>query len=103
MPEETPVLPATPWYESAVQRAAVAGMVTSVLAIVAQLFELNVDAQIINVKAGLVLQLANLGFSLAAIVRRKNSAIQPLTLTKTGAEVKNAANPSVVSPTPGAP
>lgn len=104
MADETPpVLPATPWYESAVQRAAVAGIVTSVLSLGAQLFDLNIDAQVINLKAGIVLQLANLAFSLAAIVRRKNSAIQPLTLTKAGAEVKNAATPPTAQPAQGAP
>lgn len=98
MAEETPVLPATPWYESPVQRAAVAAIVTSAMALIAQLFELNIDLQTINAKAGIVLQLANLVFSGAAILRRKNSEIQPLTLTKAGAEAKNISNPPAGAP-----
>ena len=99
MADDTPpVLPATPWYQSPVQRAAVFATISSMVALGIQLFGVEVDAQLVNVKIGIVAQLSNLGFGLWAIVKRQTSAIQPLTITKAGAVTKNIINPPAGAP-----
>ncbi len=80
---------ATAWYNSSVQRAQVFAALSSLAAIIIPLVGLNVDIQIINAKLALVAQAVNLGFTLWGIMRRQTSDIQPLTMTKAGAEIKS--------------
>lgn len=85
---QTPLLPPEPWYTSAVQRAAVFGMIAGTLGLAAQLFEVSVAIEVINLKVGIIAQLANMGFALWGIIKRKSSSIQPLTLTRASADRK---------------
>lgn len=98
MPEEnqTPLLPAAPWYTSPVQRAAVLATLTSAIGLMIQLFNLSWDVQMVNAKMAIVGQIFNLGFSLWAVIRRQTSRIAPLTLTRKGAD-KQADN-SIIDP-----
>lgn len=102
---QSPVLPPEPWYKSPVQRAQVFAALSSIAAIAIPLFGFNIDISIINAKLGLVAQLVNLGFTLWGIMRRSNSSLQPLTLTKAGAAAKSdtaQVDPSTLSKTPQA-
>lgn len=82
------ILPAEPWYTSPVQRAQVFASLSGLAALVIQLFELQVDVAVINVKIGIIAQIVNVGFGFWGILKRSNSEIQPLTLTKAGADAK---------------
>lgn len=89
-PVPTPALPAAPWYTSAVQISAVIAAATQVASIVIRWFGLPVTDEQIDVYAADVLQLVTIGAAVYAIVKRGKSDIAPLTLTKAGAEKKNA-------------
>lgn len=82
------ILPAEPWYTSPVQRAQVFASLSGIAALVIQLLDLQVDVAMINVKIGIVAQIVNVGFGLWGILKRSSSEIQPLTLTKAGADAK---------------
>jgi hypothetical protein len=100
VPSTTPVLPPAPWYSSEVQRAQVfalvAGLSSTMIGIVIQLFGLSVDAAQINAKVALGLQLVNLGGNGWGLIKRAVSKVQPLTLTKGRADAMNEADPSIL-------
>lgn len=100
MNETQPVLPVEPWYQSAVQRAAVLGILTGMAAVIIDLFGLSVDAQVVNAKIALAGQLVSLGFNGWAIIKRGKSNIAPLTLSAGGAALRNAQNPPLLETDP---
>jgi hypothetical protein len=83
-----PLLPPEPWYTSSVQRAQFFALLTSAAAVIIQLFDFQVDVQLVNAKIGLVAQLANMAFTGWGIFKRQTSTIQPLTMTAAGAAKK---------------
>jgi hypothetical protein len=84
---------AAPWYTSGVQVnaviAAAAQIISVILRIVARYVDVPIGDEDVQLLAADVTQLAAIAFGVIAIIKRKNSAIQPLTLTAKGAEVKS--------------
>lgn len=99
-PVQQPLLPAMPWYTSPVQRAQVFGAVSSLAALIIQLFEIQADIAVVNLKIGLVAQACNLAFGVWGIIKRQTSAVHPLTMTAAGAEKQTIANPPMMATDP---
>lgn len=98
--ETSPVLPATPWWQSEVQLRAVIAMGFQILSIIARYVDLpwlqeNMDKIIADVS-----QLVAIVFATLAIIKRQNSPVQPLSMTSKGAETKTADNPPVLAVDP---
>lgn len=97
---QQPLLPAQPWYTSPVQRAQVFGAVSSLAALIIQLFEIHADIAVVNLKIGLVAQCCNLAFGVWGIIKRQTSTVHPLTMTEGGAKAATAKNPPMLDADP---
>lgn len=96
--ETPPVLPATPWYESEVQVRAVVALAFQAISIFARYVPMPWLANHMDQVVADVSQIVAIAFGVLAITKRQQSSIQPLTLTRAGAETKNAANPAQGAP-----
>jgi hypothetical protein len=88
--EAAPVFAPEPWYQSEVQVRAVVAIAAQVLSILLRIIKRYLDIHIsdedIELVTADVLQLVAIVFGGLAIIKRQRSPIQPLTLTKDGAE-----------------
>lgn len=100
MSEQPSVLPPEPWYTSPVQIGAVIAALAQVASILIRWLGLPVtDAQLEQYSAD-ALQLVTIGAGLYAIVKRQQSVVAPLTLTRKGAEQKAVTNPPLLAADP---
>lgn len=87
-----PLLPPEPWYRSEVQVRAVialgAQLISILLRIVGRYTELQVTTEMVDAVVADVTQGVAVLFAYLAISKRKDSTIQPLTLTAASAEKK---------------
>lgn len=87
---QQPVLPPEPWYKSEVQWRAViaviAQLVSIVLRILGRYFEIGFSETDLQLVVADITQGVAIVFGLLAVIKRQQSVIQPLTLTKAEAE-----------------
>ena len=90
--KEAPLLPPEPWYSSEVAvRGVIAGgaqIVSLILRAVSRYTDLSITSDMIDAVTADILQAVAVLFTILAIIKRKNSEIQPLTLTAGGAAAK---------------
>jgi hypothetical protein len=89
-----PVFPPEPWYRSEVQVRLVIASVIQVISVLLRALgrytEVSFTSEDLDLVMADVSQLVAIGFGVLAIVSRKNSNIQPLTLTQGAAAVRAA-------------
>lgn len=98
---QAPVIPPAPWYTSDVQVRLVVALGAQLVSIVFRTLELagvhihieqtNLDAIVANITQGVAVV-----FGVLAIVKRQQSPVAPLTLTKKAADQKAIDNPPVL-------
>lgn len=95
-----PIIPPAPWYTSPTQVAALIAAVSQLASILIRWFGLPItDAQLDEYSAD-ALQVVTILAGVWAMVKRQQSAIAPLTMTRKGAEAKAAANPPLLDTDP---
>lgn len=90
--KEAPLLPPEPWYASEVAvRGVIAGgaqIVSLILRALSRYTELSITSDMVDAVTADVLQAVAVLFTILAIIKRKDSPIQPLTLTASSAASK---------------
>lgn len=96
---DSPLLPPEPWYKSEVQVRAViavaAQLVSILLRVIGRYTEVSITSEQVDLLVADITQAVAVIFGGLAILKRKDSPIQPLTLTANQAKVMQAQSPPV--------
>lgn len=107
MNDAQPLLPAEPWYKSEVQVRAViaiaAQLVSILIRMVGRYTEISITSDMVDAVVADITQVVAVVFGLLAITKRSSANVAPLTLTRDGAQVRNAKNPPLLPADPTKP
>lgn len=104
MSDAKSLLPAEPWWHSEVQLRAVIAIATQgvsvLLRIAGHFIDVSITADMVNAVAADVTQGVAIFIGILAIVKRGNTSVAPLTLSKDSATLRNAQNPPILKADP---